>query len=53
MNMCGEDDQESEVVNLQLNPERWTGYNGSHVWDAIYNENCFASSESESRGMCY
>ena len=20
--------------------QRWTGYNGSHVWDAIYRENC-------------
>ena len=25
------DDAELEYVNLQLNPERWTGYNGSHM----------------------
>ena len=31
-----------EYVNLQLNPERYTGYNGSHVWSAIYSENCFS-----------
>ena len=29
----------SDYVNLQLNPERYTGYNGSHVWSAIYQEN--------------
>ena len=28
----------SDYVNLQLNPERYTGYNGSHVWAAIYEE---------------
>eukprot|EP01062_Namystynia_karyoxenos_P070728 TRINITY_DN6609_c0_g1_i1.p1 TRINITY_DN6609_c0_g1~~TRINITY_DN6609_c0_g1_i1.p1 ORF type:complete len:1174 (+),score=354.62 TRINITY_DN6609_c0_g1_i1:114-3635(+) len=32
----------AEHVNLQLNPERWTGYNGSKIWEAIYHENCFA-----------
>ena len=25
---------------IPANPERWTGYNGSHVWSAIYDENC-------------
>lgn len=40
-----------DFVNLQLNPERWTGYNGSKVWDAIYEENCFANSELSD--MCY
>ena len=30
-----------EYVDLQRNPERNTGYNGSSVWDAIYEENCF------------
>jgi hypothetical protein len=34
----------SDYINLQLNPERWTGYNGSHVWQALYTENCFRSS---------
>lgn len=30
-------------VNLQLNPERYTGYTGPsarRIWDAIYTENC-------------
>lgn len=30
-------------VNLQLNPERYTGYTGDsarRIWDAIYKENC-------------
>lgn len=31
-------------VNLQNNPERFTGYAGepaNRIWNAIYNENCF------------
>lgn len=28
------------IVNLALNPERNTGYNGTHIWNAIYEENC-------------
>lgn len=30
-------------VNLQLNPERYTGYSGPsarRIWDAVYSENC-------------
>ena len=42
----------SEYVNLMLNPERWTGYNGSHVWNAIYHENCFAKM-GDLEDMCY
>jgi flavocytochrome c len=30
----------SKIVNLELNPERNTGYNGTHIWNAIYEENC-------------
>ena len=62
MDMCGydaplpgsnkDDIAELEYVNLQLNPERWTGYNGSHVWSAIYEENCLKSSGSVD-DMCY
>ena len=38
MDMCHKfaPEEQTEYVNLQLNPERWTGYNGSHVWRAIY-----------------
>ncbi|KAK7301527.1 hypothetical protein RJT34_12393 [Clitoria ternatea] len=34
---------EVTYVNLQLNPERYTGYTGTsarRIWDAVYSENC-------------
>ncbi|RVW94354.1 Endoplasmic reticulum oxidoreductin-1 [Vitis vinifera] len=37
------DNAEMTYVNLQLNPERYTGYAGPsarRIWDAIYSENC-------------
>ncbi|GAB4829378.1 Endoplasmic reticulum oxidoreductin-2 [Ancistrocladus abbreviatus] len=37
------DNEEMTYVNLQLNPERYTGYTGQsarRVWDTIYTENC-------------
>lgn len=40
----------TKVVNLLLNPERNTGYNGTHIWNAIYQENCLVAKEHE---MCY
>ncbi|XP_010538548.1 PREDICTED: endoplasmic reticulum oxidoreductin-2 [Tarenaya hassleriana] len=45
------DNDEMTYVNLQLNPERYTGYSGPsarRIWDAVYNENCpkYASEES-------
>ncbi|MBA0720247.1 hypothetical protein Golax_007877 [Gossypium laxum] len=36
-------DTEMTYVNLQLNPERYTGYTGPsarRIWDAVYSENC-------------
>ena len=44
-----------QVVNLALNPERNTGYNGTHIWNAIYEENCLAVSQgaASSGEMCY
>lgn len=42
----------SDYLNLNLNPERWTGYNGSHVWKAIYEENCFEKL-GDFDEMCY
>ena len=41
------------IVNLQLNPERNTGYNGTHIWNAIYEENCLAVDGLTSAPMCY
>ena len=40
-------------VNLQLNPERYTGYNGSHIWASIYNENCLSTNKAEYRILQY
>ncbi|XP_062091554.1 endoplasmic reticulum oxidoreductin-1 [Humulus lupulus] len=44
------DNGEMTYVNLQLNPERYTGYTGPsarRIWDAVYSENCprYASGE--------
>lgn len=35
-----------DYVSLVDNPERFTGYAGRDVWDAIYGENCFSKSAS-------
>ncbi|XP_004511502.1 endoplasmic reticulum oxidoreductin-2-like isoform X2 [Cicer arietinum] len=45
------DNDEMTYVNLQLNPERYTGYTGPsarRIWDAVYSENCpkYLSQES-------
>ena len=53
MDMCRNIDTDvTGYVNLQLNPERWTGYNGTHVWNAIYYENCF-DKLGKLDDMCY
>ena len=31
-----------DYVSLVANPERFTGYAGENVWDAVYQENCFS-----------
>jgi len=39
-----DDTDDTSYVNLQLNPERFTGYGGGNstrIWMAIYQENCF------------
>ncbi|XP_077252258.1 endoplasmic reticulum oxidoreductin-1-like [Tasmannia lanceolata] len=44
------DNAEMTYVNLQLNPERYTGYTGPsarRIWDAIYEENCPEYSSGE------
>lgn len=45
-NFCiiDEDEDDSEYVDLLLNPERYTGYKGEsaqRIWRSIYLENCF------------
>mmetsp|Transcript_38355 Transcript_38355/g.82994 ORF Transcript_38355/g.82994 Transcript_38355/m.82994 type:complete len:1187 (-) Transcript_38355:253-3813(-) len=60
--LCNDEppDSLSEDVNLIKNPERNTGYNGSHIWQAMYSENCFEVGSGLPRGrfgesldMCY
>ena len=48
--MCSSisNEDSSKAINLVLNPERNTGYNGTHIWNAIYQENCLANSD-----LCY
>lgn len=44
------DNGEMTYVNLQLNPERFTGYTGPsarRIWDSIYSENCPKYSSGE------
>eukprot|EP00536_Pseudo-nitzschia_multiseries_P013539 jgi/Psemu1/211981/e_gw1.585.28.1 len=36
----------TKIVNLSLNPERNTYYNGTHIWKAIYDENCITTNDS-------
>ena len=46
-----EDDQDAMYYDLLKNPERYTGYNGKaahRVWRKIYEENCYAETESKS-----
>jgi hypothetical protein len=42
-----------KIVDLTLNPERNTGYNGTHIWRAIYEENCIDLDGSLDQPMCY
>lgn len=51
MDMCSniraqENGRNAKLVNLALNPERNTGYNGTHIWKAIYEENCISTSDA-------
>jgi len=42
-----------KMVNLVLNPERNTGYNGTHIWKTIYEENCITNDGPKETAMCY
>ncbi len=51
MDMCihirgQENGSTAKLVNLALNPEHNTGYNGTHIWKAIYEENCISTSDA-------
>lgn len=48
INVLQADISDGQYVDLALNPERFTGYAGPsahHVWQTIYEENCFGLSE--------
>ncbi|XP_051134844.1 endoplasmic reticulum oxidoreductin-1-like [Andrographis paniculata] len=52
------DNAEMTYVNLQLNPERYTGYSGPsarRIWNAIYMENCnkYPSEECQEKRILY
>ena len=36
------DSKEGTYINLLKNPEGYTGYQGPHIWKAIFSENCFS-----------
>jgi len=36
-----EEQTDSVYVNLKVNQEAWTGYQGQNIWSVIYSENCF------------
>ena len=50
--------EDIKYVDLAGNLEQFTGYNGSRLWDAIYQENCFSRQKATGREpilgeMCY
>lgn len=55
MDMCSQikAGEGTRIVNLASNPERNTGYNGTHIWKAIYDENCMALDGNTTEPMCY
>ena len=40
------DPKDGTYINLLKNPEGYTGYKGSHIWNAIFKENCFTEKYS-------
>ena len=60
LDLCPRTDftKDSDYVDLTENPEQYTGYNGTRLWDAIYQENCFSRQLEAGRNpvmgeMCY
>lgn len=41
-----------KLVNLAMNPEKNTAYNGTHIWRAIYEENCLMVDTGNEEMMC-
>jgi len=54
MDMCSQiSSKTTKFINLVLNPKRNTGYNGTHIWQAIYEENCLNLDGSLSVPQCF
>lgn len=59
LNICEplqtEEEENEKFINLQKNIERYTGYNGTKIWSAIYEMICSSSTESsdlQGDGLC-
>eukprot|EP01059_Diplonema_ambulator_P001791 TRINITY_DN11515_c0_g1_i2.p1 TRINITY_DN11515_c0_g1~~TRINITY_DN11515_c0_g1_i2.p1 ORF type:complete len:1049 (+),score=253.63 TRINITY_DN11515_c0_g1_i2:74-3220(+) len=53
LDMCSNIPTETQdFVNLMLNPESYTGYNGSEVWSRVYHENCLTNGSTVDT-LCY
>lgn len=54
LDMCSQikEGDGAKIVNLALNPERNTAYNGTHIWNAIYEENCIEF-DGDDHSMCF
>ena len=51
--ICHSKNQQDVYINMALNPEGYTGYEGEEphrIWRAIYEENCFVSSNGGGGG---
>lgn len=46
------DSKNGIYVNLLKNQEAFTGYQGQHIWNAIYHENCFNNEIKSLDSMC-
>eukprot|EP00815_Leptocylindrus_aporus_P000308 CAMPEP_0116059224 /NCGR_PEP_ID=MMETSP0322-20121206/5666_1 /TAXON_ID=163516 /ORGANISM="Leptocylindrus danicus var. apora, Strain B651" /LENGTH=953 /DNA_ID=CAMNT_0003543559 /DNA_START=437 /DNA_END=3298 /DNA_ORIENTATION=+ len=56
LDMCShiKEGEGAKAVNLALNPERNTYYNGTHIWNAIYEENCLEIDNNDDNSeMCF
>ena len=50
----GDDEVDYVYVNLQLNPERYTGYKGEdarRIWSAIYAQSAFEGLQNQQQGV--
>ena len=41
-----EENSDGVYVDLTVNPEEYTGFQGQRIWNIIYEENCFHGNEA-------